>query len=147
MGSFKTLAQRRASDTAVLSAKDRPEDVKPEHWLQDGETITYWKSLPHGAIQDIVAAASNITLDAPEVQRWDASLALQARLEVGIVDWTIKDGDGLPVEWRHEKARELLDGIPYAVFNSLQGLIGSGEVKVTEEKVEAEVVGEAQPEL
>jgi hypothetical protein len=147
MGSFKTLAQRRASDTAVLTSKDLPDGVKAEDWLQDGETITYWKSLPHGAIQDIVAAASQITLGSSEIQGWDASLALQARLEVGIVDWTVKDGDGLPIEWRHTKARELLDGIPYAVFNSLQGLIGSGEAKVTQENVKEEVLGEATPEL
>ncbi len=143
MGSFKTLAQRRAQDTAVLTAADIPENVKPEDWLQENETITYWKRLPHGAIQDIVAAASKMSTDSPEIQGWDAKRALQARLEVGIVDWNIKDGDGIPVEWRATRARELLDGIPYAVFNSLQGLIGSGDEKV---EVEADPVGEAQPE-
>lgn len=145
MGSFKTLAQRRSQDTAVLTVDHRPEEVKPEDWLQEGETITYWKRLPHGAIQDIVAAASKVSTDSGDIQGWDAKRALQARLEVGIVDWTIKDGDGIPVEWRSTRARELLDGIPYAVFNSLQGVIGSGEEKVSLAEVEVET-GEAQPE-
>lgn len=134
MGSFRTRDDR-ASDQAVLTAADRPEhlpalDAKGRaNWLAEGETITYWTRLPHGAARRIATAATHALVDSKGrvSGTYDVGAAAGAKLAEGIVDWTLSDGDGRPVAWDRRQATTLLDGVPTPVLGALSGRIGSDE--------------------
>lgn len=131
MGSFRTAA-RRTADQATLTAADRPEDVLEPDWLGQGESITYWMRLPHGAAARIASAATLAKVD----QRgriadatYDPGRASIAKLTEGIVGWSIRDENDQLVPWDPTRGAELLDGLPEPVVTVLGSVIGRGEPK------------------
>lgn len=119
MGSFKSHSARQETDTAVLTKG-----------LAEGESITYWKVLPHSAARAISSAAAK-----PDIDKrgrvlgvtFDSGAAALTRLRVGIVDWNLTDEAGRLVPWNPSKAAELVDGLPTAVTDALTKLIGAGD--------------------
>lgn len=134
MGSYRALADR-ASDQAVLTAADCPVglpalDAKGRaNWLAEGETITYWTRLPHGAARHIASAATRASVDS--IGRvsgsYDVGAASLTKYAEGIVTWSVTDSAGLPVLWDPRRADVLLDGVPDFVLATLGTLIGNGE--------------------
>lgn len=134
MGSFRS-ADTRVHDQAVLTAADRPEwlsELDPSgrpNWLGDGESITYWTRLPHGAARRIATAASPTVVDERGRMHgsYDVGAATMAQLREGIVDWTVFDEHGLKVAWDARRAEELIDGLPLPVITELGERIGRDE--------------------
>jgi len=134
MGSYRSAADR-ACDQAVLTAADRPRDLPVldarghANWLAEGETITYWTRLPHGAARRIASAATHTSVDSlGQVSgTYDVGVAGMTKYAEGIVDWSLTDGEGHPVPWDPRQAEALLDGVPTHVLGVLGGLIGRGE--------------------
>lgn len=136
MGSFRNLAVRRSADTRTITAADKPEAVKPEDWLTEGESVTFWGVLPHGVVQSMIAAGSNARIDKSgglgEIE-WNTAAALRSRIIGGIVDWRIFDEVGNLVPWSPQGGEELLDGIPNPVYQFLMGEIGKESPKLLSE--------------
>src|SRR5574343_289678 len=111
MESFRTATAARAHDQGVLTAADRPD------WLADGETVTYWRRLPHGAARRVAAAATPTTYDeAGKPHRtFDLDAATGVQMREGIVDWTILDETRQRVAWDPSRADALLARLPPAV--------------------------------
>jgi len=134
MGSYRSAADR-ASDQAVLTAADRPPGLPAldskgrANWLSEGETITYWTRLPHGAARRIASASTHASVDAMGrvSGTYDVGSATLTKYAEGIVAWTLTDGAGLPVLWDPRQAAALLDGVPDFVLGALGSRIGSGE--------------------
>lgn len=159
MGSFKS-AGARSADQAVLTADDRPlavyrddeetgkrvlvqSEVKPEDWLQPGETITYWARMPHGAAADIADAATSAMVMQQSRRRGGPKLNAQyhpgraalATFILGIVEFNLRDENDKPVEFAlptpgtdgwEGRAKLFMSGLPEAVVTVLQERIGSG---------------------
>ena len=124
MGSFRSPASR-TEDQGVLAESDRPEDIAPEHWLQEGETITYWIKLPYRAAVRLANEGMRPVLDGQRVTDLRVQLgSLQTiKLEEGIVGWTLRDERNRVVPWDRKRAPELLEGIPNAVRERLTAVI------------------------
>lgn len=139
MGSFRSAATRRAQDQDVFT-----------DGLAEGESITYWKRLPHSAAERIANEATEVALDRkgrPLGARVLAGRAARIRLEEGIVDWVIFDENGDKVEWDRKRAADLIDGLPPKVINALAERIGGDEPEGLNEPAdpdtpEGETVGE-----
>ena len=134
MGSYRSAADR-ASDQAVLTAADRPPGLPAldskgrANWLSEGETITYWTRLPHGAVRRIASASTHASVDdlGHTSGTYDVGTATLAKYAEGIVAWTLTDGAGLPVLWDPRQAAALLDGVPDFVLGALGSCLGNGE--------------------
>jgi hypothetical protein len=134
MGSFRTPAARVA-DQAVLTAADRPVGLPAvdskgrANWLAEGESITYWTRLTHGAARRIATAATHATVDRQGrvSGAYDVGAAAGAKLAEGIVDWVVFDDGGRPVAWDRRQAGMLLDGVPAPVLKVLADVIGHDE--------------------
>ena len=134
MGSFRSPADR-ASDQAVLTAADSPaglpvlDDKGRPNWLAEGETITYWTRLPHGATRRIASAATKASVDSRGrvSGTYDVGAAAMTKYQEGIVTWTLTDGAGHLVPWDSRQAASLLDGVPDLVLATLGLRIGNEE--------------------
>lgn len=137
MGSFKTQSARLAGDTGVLT-----------EGLAEGESITYWKVLPHSAMGKISKAG--VTMGTDNRGRmtgamFDPAAAVLERLKLGIQHWDITDEQGNRVPWDPNNAAELLDGLPIAVTSQLSALIGGGDPEPDLDE-ELEASSEGPPE-
>ncbi len=119
MGSFKTPTARLQDNTAVIT-----------EGLADGESITYWKVLPHSAMGKISKAGVTMGTDhrgRMTGAQFDPAAAVLARLTIGIVHWDITDESGNRVPWDPNNAAELLDGLSGIVTANLAARIGNGD--------------------
>ena len=132
MGSFRQLSVRRAADTRTITIVT----VEAKDWLGEGESITFWGVLPHGVVQDMIAAGSAAKIDKTGVMgemQWDTAAALRARIIGGIVDWRLFDESGMIVAWVPSQAKDLLDGLANPVYQYLMSEIGKESPKMLSE--------------
>jgi hypothetical protein len=134
MGSYRAPADR-AFDQSILTFADCPvglpavDDKGRANWLAEGETITYWTRLPHGAARRIASAATHASVDSKGrvSGTYDIGDASLTKLTEGIVSWSLTDGAGRPVLWDPRQASTLFDGLPDFVLGTLAARIGNGE--------------------
>ena len=119
MGSFRSPAKRRAEDQAVLNHENCPV-------LAQNEWIRYWLRLPESARVQVMAAMAGDD-GKPEMSGPKFAAALVARRVGGIIDWCIFDEEGNEVPWDPARGAELIEGLPEAVIDLLDRIIGSGE--------------------
>lgn len=139
MGSYRSEARRRETDTARLRHEDRPKGVPEDQWLGPNEEIIYWARLPHAAALAIFGASTEAQLasrrsrDVAAVVR--AERANLATLLYGIVDWTVRDENDQLVPWDppridepdwFERGSRLVSGLPRPVIMALLERIDSG---------------------
>lgn len=118
MGSFKSPGARQERQGVYVHPSFGP-----------GESITYWRVLPHSAQAALTSAATEARVN--PVKRtmeavFDPGKAAVARLQFGIVGWTLRDEADQPVPWDPGKVGELIDGLDPAVVEGLSALIGEG---------------------
>lgn len=143
MGSFKSAAAR-TKDQRTITVADRPEDIKPEDWLQDGESITFWTVMPHGAAADIADAATTaeVMQGLNRRQRRRAQVrasyhpgrAALATFVLGLIVVNVRDEEDKPVTinlptpgqdgWE-DRAKALMSGLPSPLVDWLQTAIGA----------------------
>lgn len=129
MGSYRTPGARTATQ-----GEYRHES------FGSGEFITYWKVLPHSVQAAITSAATEAKVDTVRKTMnaiFDPGKAAMARLRLGIIDWTLRDENDIPVQWDPSRAGELIDGLPADVVSELGNLIGSGAPTLEGEQGEA----------
>ena len=133
MGSFRSPLARIKGQHTITA--DRPPDI-PEldevgerNWLDEGESITYWRVLPHSVSTAMVTAGTKVEFNRkgkPRKASYDAGAAVRTRLVNGIVGWVLKDENGTVIEWDPERGDELLNGLPGGVYAYLLRQVGSG---------------------
>lgn len=161
MGSFKNLGARIA-DQRTITIADRPLDryedidgertlvqreVPVEDWLAEGESITFWTRMPHGAAADIADAATTAVIaegmgraarrrnrGAAQVQAtYSPGKAALATFVLGIVGFELRDENDKPVQFEllppgqfgwEERAKVFMSGLPGAVVAFLQEFMG-----------------------
>lgn len=160
MGSFKSAAARTANQRTITSA-DRPAavmgvnpddglpmvlvpEVPADQWLAEGESLTYWTQLPHGAAADIADAATEAVV-APGSNRasrraarmsamYHPGKAALATFVLGIVDFNLRDENDQPVkvelpavgsEGWELRAKAFMSGLPAPLVEWLQEHIGA----------------------
>ena len=129
MGSFRSLAARRAADVQTITDADRPEGVEPADWLGSGESVTFWATLPHGTVARMASAGTTAVFDTRGRSKgvtYDPGPAIRVRFAEGIIAWQLFDQDGGEVAWDPSRAADLVDGLPDAVHTYLLRAIGGG---------------------
>lgn len=135
---FSSVSQRRTADQGVLTRADLTSDREAALaaaaatgqtlmddrplGLAEGESVTYWRRLPHGVQAKVISAAVDVTLDRhgrPNLARLDMGEYVMSVVAFGIVDWVLFDEAGLPVKWDVRQARVLIDGLPDDVLSAL----------------------------
>jgi hypothetical protein len=137
-GSFRSEATRRVEDIGIFT-----------DGLQEGEEIIYWKRLPHSAVTRMSSEATDLKVDKRgriQSVSFDVGRSARARVALGIVDWTMFDEKGEPVEWEAGRAAQLIDGLRPELLNKLSALIGADDPSLNEpadeENPDGELLGE-----
>lgn len=122
---YRTPGERLAEDVAVLRG--------PGDGLDAGESITYWRDLPH-SVKGRMTSAATVATVAPGTNQvtavFDAGIAALTRVQMGIVDWVLFDHEKNLIPWEPDKAAMLVEGLPEDTFMALQRVIGNGAAPV-----------------
>jgi hypothetical protein len=121
---FQSVAARRISDQGVLTHADCPDG------LAEGESVTYWRKLPHSLQAAVLSATLRVSVDKrgrPSDTRLDAGEYPMSVIANGIVDWTLFDEAGVPVKWDPRQSRALIDGLPSDVLRALGDRVKADE--------------------